>query len=166
MCFCFSRVSCTKCFRASHASCPVCPRVSRASRLACSHVSRAWCPMCSCVSRVSCLVCLVLYVLLCLMCPSCLMLCVFHVSIPCFCSCFSIYFHFYFWIFARGRSRTAATSKMERFVIIVYRSKPLTIITKRSILDVAIALDPSLYFLFFSNSLAFFGKFKVKITCR
>ena len=41
----------------------------------------------------------------------------------------------------RGRSRAAATSKMERFVIIV---KPLTIITKRFILDVAAALDPPL----------------------
>ena len=39
---------------------------------------------------------------------------------------------------------TAATSKMERFVIIVNGSKPLTIITKRSILDVAAALDPPL----------------------
>ena len=41
-------------------------------------------------------------------------------------------------------SRTAATSKMERFVIIVNGWKPLTIITKRSILDVAAALDPPL----------------------
>ena len=40
-----------------------------------------------------------------------------------------------------GGSRAAATSKMERFVIIVKGSKPLTIITKRSILDVAVALD-------------------------
>ena len=37
----------------------------------------------------------------------------------------------------RGRSRAAATSKMERF-------QPLTIITKLSTLDVAAALDPSL----------------------
>ena len=44
----------------------------------------------------------------------------------------------------RGGSRTAATSKMERFVIIVNDWKPLTIITKRSILDVAAALDPPL----------------------
>ena len=36
---------------------------------------------------------------------------------------------------------TAATSKMERFVIIVNGWKPLTIITKRSVLDVAAALD-------------------------
>ena len=36
------------------------------------------------------------------------------------------------------------TSKMERFVIIVNGWKPLTIITKRSILDVAAALDPPL----------------------
>ena len=42
---------------------------------------------------------------------------------------------------ARGRSGTAATSKMERFVIIVNGWKPLTIITKRSILDVATVLD-------------------------
>ena len=44
----------------------------------------------------------------------------------------------------RGGSRAAATSKMERFVIIVNGFQPLTIITKRSILDVAAALDPSL----------------------
>ena len=44
----------------------------------------------------------------------------------------------------RGGSRTAATSKMERFVIIVNGWKSLTIITKRSILDVAAALDPPL----------------------
>ena len=42
---------------------------------------------------------------------------------------------------SRGRSRAAATSKMERFVIIVKGWKPLTIITKRSILDVRAALD-------------------------
>ena len=42
----------------------------------------------------------------------------------------------------RGGSRAAATFKMERFVIIVNGWKPLTIITKRSILDVAAALDP------------------------
>ena len=41
----------------------------------------------------------------------------------------------------RGGSRAAATSKMERFVIIVNGWKPLTIITKRSILNVAAALD-------------------------
>ena len=44
----------------------------------------------------------------------------------------------------RGGSRAAATSKMERFVIIVNGCKPLTIITKRSILDVAAVLDPPL----------------------
>ena len=44
----------------------------------------------------------------------------------------------------RGGSRTAATSKMERFVIIAIGWKPLTIITKRSILDVTAALDPPL----------------------
>ena len=44
----------------------------------------------------------------------------------------------------RGGSRTAATSKMECFVIIVNGFQPLTIITKRSILDVAAVLDPPL----------------------
>ena len=44
----------------------------------------------------------------------------------------------------RGGSRTAATSKMEHFVIIVNDWKPLTIITKHSILDVAAVLDPPL----------------------
>ena len=44
----------------------------------------------------------------------------------------------------KGGSRTAATSKMERFVIIVNGWKPLTIITKRSILDVAAVLDSPL----------------------
>ena len=44
----------------------------------------------------------------------------------------------------RGGSRAAATSKMEHFVIIVNGWKPLPIITKRSILDVAAALDPPL----------------------
>ena len=41
----------------------------------------------------------------------------------------------------RGGSRTAATSKMERFVIKVNSWKPLTIIAKRSIFDVAAVLD-------------------------
>ena len=44
----------------------------------------------------------------------------------------------------RGGSRTAATSKIERFVIIVNGLQPLTIITKLSILDVAAPLDPPL----------------------
>ena len=43
-----------------------------------------------------------------------------------------------------GTSRAAATSKMKCFVIIVNGWKPLTIITKHSILDVAAALDPPL----------------------
>ena len=45
---------------------------------------------------------------------------------------------------SRGGSRTAAISKMERFVIIVNGWKSLTIITKSSILDVAAVLDPPL----------------------
>ena len=44
----------------------------------------------------------------------------------------------------RGESRAVATSKMERFVIIVNGFQPLTIITKRSILVDAVALDPPL----------------------
>ena len=44
----------------------------------------------------------------------------------------------------RDGSRAAATSKMERFVIIVNGFQPLTIITKPSILVVAAALDPPL----------------------
>ena len=48
-------------------------------------------------------------------------------------------------IFRRG-SRAAATYKTERFVIIVNGFQPLTIITKRSILDVAAGLDPRLIF--------------------
>ena len=52
---------------------------------------------------------------------------------------------------SRGGSRAAATSKMERFVIIVNCLKPLTVITKRSILDVAAALDPPLTSLTFLN---------------
>ena len=42
----------------------------------------------------------------------------------------------------RCRSRTAATSKMERFVIIANGFHPLTIITKPSILIDAAVLDP------------------------
>ena len=44
----------------------------------------------------------------------------------------------------RGGSRADAISKMEHFVIIVNGWKPLTIITTRSILDVAAALDSPL----------------------
>ena len=45
----------------------------------------------------------------------------------------------------RDGSRAAATSKMERFVIIVNGFQPLTIITKHSILDFAAVLDPPLH---------------------
>ena len=48
------------------------------------------------------------------------------------------------YIIFRGGSRNVATSKMECFVIIVNGRKPLTIITKHSLLDVAAVLDPSL----------------------
>ena len=58
---------------------------------------------------------------------------------------FSIRLHYiqYHRVFRSG-SRTPATSKMGLFVIIVNGSKPLTIITKCSILNVAVALDPPL----------------------
>ena len=53
-----------------------------------------------------------------------------------------------FWTYSgiviRGESRAAATSKMECFVIIVNGWRPLTIITKHSILDGVEALDPPL----------------------
>ena len=42
----------------------------------------------------------------------------------------------------RGGSRTAATSKVELFVIIVNGCHPLTIIINSSTLDVAAVLDP------------------------
>ena len=44
----------------------------------------------------------------------------------------------------RGGSRAAATSTIERFVIVVNGCKPLTFVKKCSILDVAAALDPPL----------------------
>ena len=44
----------------------------------------------------------------------------------------------------RGGSRTAATSKVELFVIIGNGWKPLTIFTKSSTLDVTAVLDPPL----------------------
>ena len=50
-------------------------------------------------------------------------------------------------VYTRGGYRAAGTSKMERFVIIVNGFQPLIIITKCSILDVAVALDPPLYIL-------------------
>ena len=49
-------------------------------------------------------------------------------------------------------TRTAATSKMERFVIIVNGFQLLTIITKPSILDVAAVLDPSLKTKYIKNN--------------
>ena len=48
---------------------------------------------------------------------------------------------YYLCITIRGGSRVAATSKMERFLVIDNGFQPLTIITKRSILDVSAALD-------------------------
>ena len=62
-------------------------------------------------------------------------------------SVFQCYLSINYYI-SRGGSRTAATSKIERFVIIVNGWKTLTIITKRSILDVTALLDPPLYQVF------------------
>ena len=45
------------------------------------------------------------------------------------------------YVTCRGGSRNAATSKMERFMIIVNGLQRLTIIAKRSIMDVAAVLD-------------------------
>ena len=53
---------------------------------------------------------------------------------------------------SRGGSKAAATSKMKYVVIIVNGWKPLTIITKNSILDVAAALDPPLGRISFSRT--------------
>ena len=48
------------------------------------------------------------------------------------------------YVIIRGGSRAAAASKMEHFMIIVNGFQLLTIITKRSSLDVAAVLDPPL----------------------
>ena len=48
-------------------------------------------------------------------------------------------------VFSRSGSRTAATSKMEHFAIIVNGWKSSTIITKIFILDVTAVLDPPLF---------------------
>ena len=55
----------------------------------------------------------------------------------------------------RGGSRTAATFKMDRFVIIVNGFQPLTIIRKRSILDVAAVLDPLLAIILLKTATAY-----------
>ena len=47
-------------------------------------------------------------------------------------------------VITRGGSMTVATSKMERFIVIVKGWKLLTIITKRSMLDVVAVLNPPL----------------------
>ena len=59
-------------------------------------------------------------------------------------------------VVSRGGSRTGATSKMERFVMIVNGFQPLTIITKCSILNVAAALDPPLPMVTSNNPPFFF----------
>ena len=66
--------------------------------------------------------------------------------------------HYLFSKSHRGGSRTAATSKMDRLVIIVNGWKLLTIITKCSILDVAENLDFT-YLFFIANCNSFFSLF-------
>ena len=56
----------------------------------------------------------------------------------------------------KGGSRTAATSKVERFVITVNDFKPLAFITKSSILDVAAVLDQHLVSLNILHCFQFF----------
>ena len=56
-----------------------------------------------------------------------------------------------FYIFLKNKDEFAATSKMKRFVISVNGCQPLTIITKRFILDVAAVLDPPLKNVHFSE---------------
>ena len=64
----------------------------------------------------------------------------------------------------RGGSRTAATSKMKHFLIIVNGWEPLTIITKRSILDVAAALNSSLkYIIWLCVWLIFWTRSSIKL---
>ena len=74
------------------------------------------------------------------------------------CGYFFAYLAIFFWTYSlqhlwstasvfRCGCRTATSSKMELFVIIVDSFQPLTIITKSSILDVAAALDPALLFI-------------------
>ena len=53
----------------------------------------------------------------------------------------------------RSGPRTAATSKMESFVIIVNNFQPLTIMKEYSILDVAAVLDPPLNLMITSTKL-------------
>ena len=63
----------------------------------------------------------------------------------------------------RGGSRTAAKSKMERFVITVNGWKPLTIITKRSILDVEAVLDLFLIQIIVTGTKwVYYSKFKTR----
>ena len=60
-------------------------------------------------------------------------------------------------ITSRGGSRTAATSKMKLFVIVVNGFQPLAIITKSSILDFGTVLDPPLTRLFLKGGSKIFS---------
>ena len=62
----------------------------------------------------------------------------------------------------RGGSRTAVTSNIEHFVIIVNGFQPLTIITKSSILDVEAVLDLPLIIKLIALSSVSAGKMKMQ----
>ena len=65
-----------------------------------------------------------------------------------------------------GGYRTATTSKVKLFVIIVNGWKPLTIITKSSTLDIAAVLDPSLPSLHFLQYCECYGFERAFFTLR
>ena len=60
-------------------------------------------------------------------------------------------------------SRTAATSKMKHFLIIVNSFQSLTVITKSSILDVAAVLDPPLFLVHFLLFFIYLPYFSVRM---
>ena len=57
-----------------------------------------------------------------------------------------------------GGSRTAATSKVELFAIVVNGSKSLIIITKSFTLNAAVAVDPSLVYSSVNGVISIFGR--------
>ena len=78
---------------------------------------------------------------------SCLLACKTCIHVSCYLLILGLIFKSNVPVFcrnSRGRYRTAATSKMERLLIIVNDFQLLTIITKCSILDVVAVLDPLL----------------------
>ena len=66
----------------------------------------------------------------------------------------------------RGGSRAAATSRMEHFVVTVNGWKPLTIIRKSSILDVAAVIDLPLIDIFNASKFATQNKCVLQVHTR